>query len=128
VNFNYKITEFDSYILIKSLGAIKDTKEFKLQSKMYYEEITKRAYSKALIDETNFENPPGLITQALVGDYMTDVTVFPKLRELQIAVVPTKKDFEAAYFWETYSRNRGFNFRVFSNMKEALIWLNESGG
>jgi hypothetical protein len=77
--------------------------------------------SKVLVDVRELKGRLGIL-----DSYLLVTEVFDKLRGKgmrKAAIVDEQVSSFREWFLETVARNRGFNFRVFTDQEDALKWL-----
>ena len=77
--------------------------------------------SKVLIDVNELKGKLGIL-----DSYRVVTEVFQNLRGKGIrkaAIFDEQASSRREWFIETVARNRGFNFRIFANLEDALKWL-----
>ena len=121
MSYELNLKEFDDYVEVKVKGERK--KDAVLAAAIEIKEICKaKKISKVLVDVREFTG-----RLELLDSYDLISLDFPKVKEsgihLQVAIVDDVR-FKIKYrFFETVARNRGFNIRLFGDIKKAAEWL-----
>ncbi len=114
---------------IVASGNLQSRDEYRQLQHRYYEQIVAEKKPRVLIDVRKLTFPTGTFDQVeVVNMYDSEMgadEASGDIRTLQVAIVDGTSRPDAARFWETYSKNRGFNFRVFNSSEEAMKWLLE---
>jgi hypothetical protein len=79
-----------------------------------------RGWTRILIDCLAVRRGPGMTGAYELGATNTERGLSWSMR---IACLPPPQEWEAARLYETASRNRAVNVRLFASEKEALAWL-----
>ena len=114
----------EDYLLIKTSGTIKSWIEF---SKQLYEEITKFDCKMIVIDHMELEFPTCLTDYCELVNFYAQNLPFD-IRLWKLAVVSDPKYKAIADFWETYCHNRGYRYKAFICMEDAVAWITGNGG
>jgi hypothetical protein len=122
---SYKIEgqERAKYLQVTVNGSIEDSKEDIQHSLDIFDLLSKFEYTRLLLDERQLDYKTNLIDQVKKVESLLDENLFPGLLKVKLAVVLDLKIEELGTFFEDYSANRGYNFKVFYDFSEALTWL-----
>ena len=126
MNFKLSSSKKADYLVIKASGEIVDIADWKMLNKLYYDEFVKHDAKKVVIDEMEMEMtfPLGLINLCeLVDSYSEELPI--EIRRVKLAVAVDSKHKSTADFWETYAHNRGYHYKVFYSMEDALKYMDE---
>ena len=86
-----------------------------------FEAAQARGFPKVLVDVRELEGQLGIL-----DSYLIVTQVFEQLRGKvlrKVVILDEQISSPRGWFIETVARNRGFNFRVFADLEEALAWL-----
>jgi hypothetical protein len=86
-----------------------------------FEAALDRGFPKVLVDVRQLEGRLGVL-----DSYLIVTQVFEQLRGKvlrKVVILDEQISSTRGRFIETVARNRGFNFRVFADLEEALTWL-----
>ncbi len=111
-----KIEQRDGYIYVEY------DEEYSIQafvsiSKQVFDLCQTENYKKVLVNATQMQGKVKTLQRFELG--MQGALIFRNL--IKIAVVYRKEEID--WFAETVSKNRGLNARIFSEMDEAIKWL-----
>ena len=122
---SYKLagTDQKDHLYIKVSGCIENSTEDKQYAKEAYDLFTRFDYSRAIIDIRELKLKTNIIDQVKLVDSYSNKKIFPNIMKIKLAVIIDRENEELATFWEDYSTNRGFNFKVFYSISEAESWL-----
>jgi hypothetical protein len=110
------------YLLIKVSGRVADVNDMKLLTRQIYDEIMRYDSKKIVIDQRESQPLDSLVSQVELVEFYSEE--FPvEARYLELAIVTDSKNEKIASFWETYAHNRGYHFRVFYSMDDALKFI-----
>ena len=123
--FHLSIKEENDYIIMKSTGTINNFDEQTELAREQTDLIIKYNVKKVISDVTELQyslDSFNIVDVASLVKFYID-SLPTQLKSYLIAAVlneMVKDVIPKARFWETYTRNRGFNFRVFYSMEDAL--------
>ena len=123
--FHLSVKVEKDYLIMKSTGIINNFDEQKAIDKELVKLIIKNEVKKVISDVTELQYSPPLFNisdiASLIKFYVDNLPIQLK-SYIVVAVLPeAAKDVgPKARFWETYARNRGYNFRVFYSMEDAV--------
>ena len=111
-----------NYLIIKGSGCIKNSYEEKEFAKNCYEVILKNNSKKVIIDQREIDFTSSIVDQTeTVSFYNEEFESF--IRFVRIAIVISPKDKELHEFWELYANNRGYPWRVFTKIEDAIEYI-----
>lgn len=110
------------YLLIISRGRIDNKEELFAHSEMKAREASQYDQNKVLLDNTGIEYPKEMYLYVQLAEYYPTF-IPPAVRAKKIATVIGEKYQGIGDLWETACANRGYPFRHFTSMKDALRWL-----
>lgn len=117
----------NDYVLIKASGIIENFEELKDFSTRLYGEGVKYETRKVVIDEMQLQLTNSVVHQfELINFYSQNLPSWIKQYKIAVAVDPKYK--ELAEFWELYGSNRGFPWKGFTSLQEALNWIKQVKG
>ena len=123
--FTFSIEKKSDYLLIKSKGTIETLEEHISLNKKEAELILKSNIRKVIVDESQTlysSSYTGILNTAmLINEYMESIP--DQIKLFKIASIVKKEFLKEAYFWETYSRNRGYNVRIFFTIEDAINYI-----
>ena len=115
----------NDYLLIKAQGNIVDPEEHKLLTKRFYNEIVKYRFKRIIINVSKINFP-------ISFEFHNDIFKFyaeelpSEIKFWKIAVVDESSYRELGKYWEFKANQNGYNnYKVFSSMSEALIFIND---
>ncbi len=112
------------YLLIRSVGSLKDEPDLFRHAKLVYDEFKKYNNKKIILDALATEFLFDLFSYYdLVQFYIEKLP--PEIKELKLACIISHEYSNAGKFWQTASNNRGFQFQAFTSILEAGEWLIE---
>jgi len=119
---HYTLTTEDkgSHVLVRASGFRTRATVIAMTIEIF-DAILATRLSKALIDVRELKGRLGIL-----DIYIVVTEVFQKLRGKgvrKVAIVDERVSSSRDWLIETIARNRGFNFRVFSDQEDALEWL-----
>jgi len=121
--FKIESKQKNGYILLTTVGKIRDRNEYLEFAKAVFQDVLYLSGKTVLVDDSQLLQIKGIMDQvALVNHF--DTEDFSGLRGYKLAEVVHPDDHEAMKFFETYSQNRGYTMKCFKSIKEAKQWLN----
>ena len=115
----------NDYLLITAQGNIVDSEEHKLLTKRFYNEIVKYRFKRIIINVSKINFP-------ISFEFHNDIFKFyaeelpSEIKFWKIAVVDESSYRELGKYWEFKANQNGYNnYKVFSSMSEALIFIND---
>ncbi len=109
----------ESYLLIRVSGELEDLAKL---TSVLNEEVIKFDSNIVIMDLRDLELPDSLMEYVdAVSTYQRDFPIEGHSRKVAVVVNPAYKD--AAQFWETYSRNRGFLHEAVTSIEDAEEWI-----
>ena len=110
------------YLLITARGLLKTVDEEKKLMRIYYLLAKEHKTNNVVVDESELEVPCTMENKmAIVDDYNESLPF--EIRQLNIAMIMMPKYRVVTDFWETYSHNMGYPFKVFYSMWEAVAYI-----
>ena len=115
------------YLLITARGMLHTLEEEKKLFGIYYEMAREHGTNNILVDESLLEVPCTLENKmAIVDDYLVSLPF--DIRQMKVAWVMMRQYKAVTDFWETYSHNMGFPFKVFYSMWDAVAYMTQTEG
>lgn len=112
----------NDYLVIKASGTIENLEELKDLSVRFYKEAIKYETRKVVIDEMELRLTNSIFHQVeLIKFYSENLPTEIRDYKLAVAVDPQYK--ELAEFWNLYGSNRGYSWKGFTSLEEALNWI-----
>jgi hypothetical protein len=119
IKYTYSVS--GDVLHVKTMGTDKDLDEVQKYGAELIGICKEHHITKVLADERDLEYTIGVIDTLQLAQYYS--RKLPILA--RVAVVANSKYWDDAQFWETASKNRGLNVRVFTSYKEAKQWIEE---
>ena len=116
--------EMGGYLLVVSSGTIETLEDWKELDRQEVELMFASDHKKVIVDERGVIHKEEILMVIKLVKQMIDNFPF-ELRYLRLAVVVDEGSMSIARFWETYSVNRGFNWRAFTAMDKAIAFIGE---
>lgn len=110
------------YLLIKTSGSVDNGDDHKRLANELYEEIMKHDFSKVLLDNSEIDFTTSITDTTQLIAYYSEAFP-PDVRLLKIAMIANEKSKAVADFWELYANNRGFIYKAYYTMEDALEFL-----
>lgn len=110
------------YVLLKSTGTIRNAEDWRALTREFYHQAKKLNSRKLVLDQTEIEAPESLFDMAKVVDHYQD-DLPPDIRLYRVGVVNNPANEAMAEFWEAYCRNRGYDFRIFQSLEDAVAFV-----
>jgi hypothetical protein len=113
----------EDYLYIREVGIISGYDEWWASDKRIFDTIIKYNSTKIVLNQTEvtFPEPKILNAYKLVQSYVKEFPV--EAYFWRLAVVVNSKDNELAEFWEIACKNRGYKWRVFLKLNDAIEWV-----
>lgn len=112
----------ESYLLIEGTGSIENADDEKTFSSSCYEEIQKHGSKRVLVDQRNISFKSSILDQCdVVSHYSTEFDVMIRATRIAVLVLPESEELHA--FWEVYANNRGYPWKVYTEMEDAIGFL-----
>ena len=117
-----KVRMEPEYLLIERAGTIATLEDQKIGSDACYREVIKNNVDRVLIDDRQLQFNTSILDQCdMVGYYNDEYEV--EIRSVRVAFVVNHDDKELHDFWELYAGNRGYLWKVFREMDDAIAFL-----
>jgi hypothetical protein len=110
----------EGYLYARATG-IRTRQSVAAVTKMVFEKAVELGFPKVLVEVTNLEG-----TLSVLDSYSLVVDVFRSIRWRGItkaAVVDADGSRIQMAFSEIVARNRGYNYRIFTDKEQAIKWL-----
>jgi hypothetical protein len=104
-------------------GTEQDLDQNKQVHHMIVQTCEERDCTKVLIDDTRVKYTASIVSLYELAKYYNQIHIPNKIRKVALVANPDYK--ESNDFYETTTRNRGVNLRVFHQREEAEAWLAE---
>ena len=113
------------YLLIEGIGVISTVKDETDWADACYRTVIQHGARKALIDLSQISFETGIIDQCnVVKHYNQEYEV--KIRAVRTALLVKGDDKELHDFWELYANNRGYPWKVFTDIEPAVVFLTKN--
>ncbi len=119
---NEKIIE--NYLFIESSAVINNIEDWVEMDNIKSELIFKSGLRNVIVDDRKVTHKEDYFLICEVVKNMIDNLPI-ELRTLRLAVIVNDESKKIGNFWETYSANRGFPFRVFTDINEGIAFINK---
>jgi hypothetical protein len=110
------------YLLIRSVASLKDGDDLIKHAMLVFAEYKKYDNKKVVPDGLATEFPSDLFPYYdLVHFYIEKFP--PEVRGIKLACLISPEYTRIGKFWETVSINRGFQYRAFTSLRQAEVWM-----
>ena len=123
MKFEIKSQSSNKITFIKANGKTENFDDLLALAKKYYLLIRNENNTRVVIDETNLDLLNSILDQTKLVNHFIEDEYFIGLKQFKIAIIIDKDFTMISKFWETFSYNRGYNFKVFLEIETALEWL-----
>ena len=111
-----------NYLLISVSGVLENLEELKNLSVQFYEQVIQYETRNVVIDELQLKLTNSIMHQVELIKYYSD-NLPPEIKNYKVAVAVDPKYKDLAEFWNLYGTNRGFPWKGFTSLEEALEWI-----
>lgn len=124
MGFDIAACKGDGYLVLKYKGTVTSLADEEQLATQCLEEFKKYDYSRMLIDFRAMEFLSSITDQCqVVSHYNAE---FPNwVRTVRVALVVTPEAKELHEFWELYAGNRGYPWRVFTDIGDAISYITD---
>lgn len=121
---NISAHQENHYLPIKASGIIESLEELKDFSTALYAEGIKYDTRNVVIDEMQLQLTTSVVHQCELINFYSE-SLPPQIKQYKIAVAVDPKYRELAEFWELYGSNRGYPWKGFTSLENALDWIEQ---
>jgi hypothetical protein len=116
--------DLDKYLLIISSGTVITVEDFMDLDVRTSALISESKHNRVIVDERNVQHENSTLTILKLVEHM--IEQLPReLRQLKLALVVDQRSKELARFWENCCYNRGYNWKAFTEMDQAVAYINQ---
>lgn len=115
-------TDMGDYLLVTTSGTIETVEEWKEADMRAADLIRSQKHRRVIADERNLIHKQSVIAVTQLVRQVID-EMPQDFMGLRLAAVVNAKSRSIADFWETYSVNRGYNWRAFEDMSQAITFI-----
>jgi hypothetical protein len=114
----------ENWLVIEGVGVIANAADEKSFASSCYEEIIKHGARRALVDLRKIDFRSSIFDQVdVVSHYNKEFD--SQIRTVRITLVVDPKHKDLHDFWEVYANNRGYPWKVFTEMEAATAFLQQ---
>ncbi len=120
--YTFTIADKGRYLHVTTDGSVGEYEELYCYSKAVMESATRLGKRRILLEESGLDVNLSPLDAVRIAENMLEI--FPDIVGCRISVVHAPHKESMARVFETAFRNRGQNHRSFSDLDEAVDWLN----
>jgi hypothetical protein len=110
------------YLIIEGSGIIANAGDEKAFASHCYDQIQQHGSRRVLVDQRGIHFESSIVDQCAVVEHYTR-EFDPIIRAVRLAILVRPEDEDLHGFWELYASNRGYFWRVFTDMEAARAFL-----
>ena len=124
IDFKLDSTLENDVLWVKVTGNIKSITDWQNLVHMYYKAYEPYGVENVILDQSDLDFPIDFFHMMEITRYYSNELPFD-IRLVNVAVVVKEKYLELGEFWETYSHNGGFPFKIFYSLESARQYISK---